>query len=132
MQNLYHNKTRNKINLCNSHKKARIKNKKQKKLKKVSITKSQDQDRKEKEDNQDLILHNQIIKEEINKYLKIEEIERNKKSRKKKRNRKSKGSEGMIDKKVRVLNHMIREIEGIEANIKKVKINLINDVNINP
>jgi hypothetical protein len=100
-------------------------------LKKVSVTKNQDQDRKEKEDNQDLNLHNKI-KEEINKYLKIEEIERNKKSRKK---RKSKRSESMIGKEVQVLNHMIRGIEGIdqevEASIKKVKINIINDVNIN-
>lgn len=100
-------------------------------MKKVSVTKNQDQDRKEKEDNQDLNLHNKI-KEEINKYLKIEEIERNKKSRKK---RKSKRSESMIGKEVQVLNHMIRGIEGIdqevEASIKKVKINIINDVNIN-
>jgi hypothetical protein len=100
-------------------------------LKKEIVTKNQDQDRKEKEDNQDLNLHNKI-KEEINKYLKIEEIERNKKSRKK---RKSKRSESMIGKEVQVLNHMIRGIEGIdqevEASIKKVKINIINDVNIN-
>jgi hypothetical protein len=41
----------------------------------------------------------------------------------------------MIGKEVQVLNHMIRGIEGIdqevEASIKKVKINIINDVNIN-
>jgi hypothetical protein len=41
----------------------------------------------------------------------------------------------MIGKEVQVLNHMIRGIEGIdqevEASIKKVNINIINDVNIN-